>query len=159
MSNIKLILFTDGIDMSPLKKVQFPSSYGLGMKVFWRYFHKGVCRTAPATYYTGSVKNCQNSDFSIPSSLTNDWRNLEGTIFAELSVCRSLDWLQHWTVANATLAFEDAQNIQSFSTERIDVTDYLYDTDGSHERDDRDDRGDINDTVDTNDADYTDDTK
>ena len=74
------------------------------------------------------------------------------------SVCRSLDWLQRWTDTNATLAFEDAQNIQSFSSEWIDVKDYIYDTDGSHERDDRDHRGDINDTVDTNDADDTDDT-
>ena len=42
-----------------LWKLQLPISYGLGVKVFWRYFHKGwltdwvnyegVCRTAPAT--------------------------------------------------------------------------------------------------------------
>ena len=45
--------------MNHLSKFQFPSSYGLGVKMFWRYFHKGwlsqlisdrgVCRTAPAT--------------------------------------------------------------------------------------------------------------
>ena len=45
-----------------LSKCQLPSSYGLGVKVFWRYFlqritdsdyklinHEGVCRTSPAT--------------------------------------------------------------------------------------------------------------
>ena len=46
-----------------LSKFQLPISYGLGVKVFWRYIHKGwatywinewindkgVCRTAPAT--------------------------------------------------------------------------------------------------------------
>ena len=35
-----------------LSNFQLSSSYGLGVKVFWRYFHKSsviVCRTAPAT--------------------------------------------------------------------------------------------------------------
>ena len=54
---------TGGGDVNFLSKFWLPSSYGLGVKVLWRYFHKGsltdwvsyfmndegVCRTAPAT--------------------------------------------------------------------------------------------------------------
>ena len=49
-------------EVNILSKFQVPSSYGLGVKIFWRYFgkrvtqfinlsinNKGVCRTAPAT--------------------------------------------------------------------------------------------------------------
>ena len=43
-------------EVNPLSKFNLPSSYGLGVKVFWRYFNKwwiadliNVCRTTPAT--------------------------------------------------------------------------------------------------------------
>ena len=61
-----------------LSKFQLPSFYGLGVKVFWRYVHKGsltdwlnsfimndkgVCRTAPATQglLNISIKRCTRS--------------------------------------------------------------------------------------------------
>ena len=51
-------------------KFQLPSCYGLGVKVFWRYYHKGwirdwlndkgVCRTAPVTLGLLKVSNMRD---------------------------------------------------------------------------------------------------
>ena len=95
-----------------------------------------------------------NSRFANPPQSSYWLENLGGSIFAwlfgRLFGCPAGDSY------DVTLAFEDAQVIQTFSREETDNTDHTDDTDDTYDTDAMDDT-DV--TDDTNDTDDTDDTE